>query len=430
MIFQHLSYLGAPFFRKPFPSFWKPSPCSSFHLPSWLTSRPLWRFVSPPSQFVSFSSVASSASPSSSPSPPTVGEAEPACPTHLHHQPVLLRSISSLLTDHLKERNKQPVVFVDGTVGAGGHSKEIITQLTPGRLRYLGVDRDPAAVALARAHVLPLFAQCPSNGEIVQAKFSQIPKLVEEKGLPKIDSLLLDLGVSSMQLNSADRGFSFSKEGPLDMRMSQKGESMLDIVSKLSEDEIATILSTYGEEKYAANIARFIKAYLQQGKLQTTADLQKICGRVYLHAETWIREKARANGQKASIHRMDPATRTFQALRIYVNDEMRELGLLLRTLPGIVAEGGRVGIISFHSLEDRMVKRAFRIWKDMGIVDLIPSRKAVTPSAEEVSSNPRSRSAKLRVCEFTSKIADEELLRTLPAASQREEAADVPDDDD
>ena len=280
-------------------------------------------------------------------------------------------------------------VYCDGTLGGAGHSQRILERSSPdGRL--IAVDRDRTALEAAREKLAPF----GDRVTFVHGTFGDLPALVSTP----VDGLLVDLGVSSPQLDRAERGFSFRREGPLDMRMDQSaGETARELCDRLSVDQLADMIRLYGEERYAGRIARTIKEAIDAGELHTTTELAARIADVVPS-----RERSK-----------DPATRTFQALRIAVNDELGEVERLLEALPSLLAPGGRAAIIAFHSLEDGLVKRRFREWsKEPNVpADLIEvmgqtlptfrtlTRKPIEPSDVEVQRNPRSRSAKLRVAE-------------------------------
>ncbi len=306
--------------------------------------------------------------------------------TRQAHISVLLAPVVALLAP------QSGAVIIDGTVGAGGHAAALLEAAGPdGRL--LGIDQDMSALALARARLAPFGARV----YLAHACFDRMAELAAEAGIEAADAILLDLGVSSMHLDDPARGFSFLRDGPLDMRMNPDGvgPSAEEIVNTWSESELADLIFRYGEDRLARSIARRI---VQARPLASTLALAQV---IEAAVPMRLREK---------IH---PATRTFQALRIAVNDE---LGALERVLPqaiGLLKPGGRLGVISFHSLEDRIVKQVFR---DESTDCLCPpeqpvctcghraslrliTRKPVTAEAAEVALNPRSRSAKLRVAE-------------------------------
>jgi 16S rRNA (cytosine1402-N4)-methyltransferase len=261
--------------------------------------------------------------------------------------------------------------YVDATLGGAGHTVALL-EAEP-RARIVGLDRDPAAIAAAEERLGPV----ADRVMLVRATFSRVREELDALGVPRADGLVADLGVSSPQLDEAERGMSFRREGPLDMRMDPgSGETAVELIDRLSDDELADVIYQYGEERRSRRIARSIKKALASGELQTTLDLRRAI--------------VRAVGP-ARVGGVDPATRTFQALRIAVNRELEELEALLASLPGVLAEGGVAAIISFHSLEDRLVKRAFQAvgWEPL-------TKKPLVASDEEQQQNPRSRSAKLR----------------------------------
>lgn len=308
--------------------------------------------------------------------------------TDTPHIPVLLDAV----LDGLRVHDLPDGRFVDGTVGAGGHAYAILDAAPNARL--LGLDRDPGALALARERL----SRFGSRVALRQTSYEQMGSLVPVwlGGGPGADGILLDLGLSSMQVDDPARGFAFSHEGPLDMRFdpTSAGPTAADIVNTWDEDEIADILYRYGEERNSRNIAR---AIVQARPLAGTWELAAVVARTQ-------------HGPRQKIH---PATRTFQALRIAVNDE---LGAIERTLPLIISllrPGGRLAVISFHSLEDRIVKQTFKTEATGCIcpppqpictcghvarVDLI-THKPLEASDDEIARNPRSRSAKLRIVE-------------------------------
>jgi 16S rRNA (cytosine1402-N4)-methyltransferase len=271
-------------------------------------------------------------------------------------------------------------VYCDATVGYGGHASRVLEQSAPdGRL--VGIDRDEAALQAARARLA-------AGGErvtLVHGAFSETRTILAACGAAPCDGLLCDLGVSSPQLDEPERGFSFRAAGPLDMRMDRsRGETALQALARLEQDELAQVLRDFGDERYAGRIARVILEAVVKGELHTTAELAALVA-----AAVPTRERHK-----------DPATRTFQALRLLVNDELGELDRLLADLPDLLKPGGRVVFIAFHSLEDRRVKLAFR-----GFAAKPDQRfrrltfKAQRPSDEEVARNPRARSARLRAVE-------------------------------
>lgn len=278
---------------------------------------------------------------------------------------------------------------MDATLGAGGHA-EALLQRAP-EMRLLGLDRDPEALALARARL----ARFGPRVELAEASFADLERVLE--GHPPPDGVLADLGVSSMQLDRGERGFSFRRDGPLDMRMSPNGPSAADIVATASAEELTRIFREYGEERMAAKIARGIVAERTRGPITSTRQLARIV--------------AGARGGRGG--KIDPATRVFQALRIEVNQELVALARFLAAAANRLNAGGRLAVIAYHSLEDRIVKEAFR--RDAGVCLCPPklprcvcgarrvlkvlTRRPVVPSEAERRANPRSRSARLRVAE-------------------------------
>jgi 16S rRNA (cytosine1402-N4)-methyltransferase len=263
-------------------------------------------------------------------------------------------------------------VYVDATLGGGGHTAALL-EAEP-RAKIVGIDRDPGAISAAEAWLAPL----ADRVRLVRGTFSQLREELDALGIARVDGVVADLGVSSPQLDDPERGMSFRREGPIDMRMDPaSGETALELIERLDDDALADVIFAYGEERRSRRIARSIRKAFAAGELRTTLDLR--------------RAVVRAVGP-ARVGGVDPATRTFQALRIAVNRELDQLNDLLDALPSCVAEGGVAAIISFHSLEDRIVKRAFA-----GPEWLPLTKKPQVASDEECAQNPRARSAKLRV---------------------------------
>ena len=294
--------------------------------------------------------------------------------TKPHHVPVLLDEVLQFL-------NVRPGgVIVDATVGLGGHSAEIAKRLgAQGKL--ICFDRDPEAMALARTRMDQVRAEV--SGEMPEVifepqAFSQAAGVIEPASL---DGLLADFGVSSLQLDEAHRGFSFRHEGPLDMRMdTRSGETAGQVVNQEDENELANLIYEFGEERRSRRIAR---AIVRARPISTTAELAQVIS-------------AAAPPMKGD--KIHPATRTFQALRIRVNNELGEIRSLLESAPSLLKPGGRLVLISFHSLEDRLVKDAFREAGHDGVLEVL-TRKPVVAQEQEEMRNPRSRSAKLRAAE-------------------------------
>jgi 16S rRNA (cytosine1402-N4)-methyltransferase len=306
---------------------------------------------------------------------------------HPQHLPVLLHEAVEALNIHTDG------VYVDGTFGRGGHSRAILQKLgKDGQL--IALDRDAQAIAAAQQIKDPRFTA-------VRSPFSQIAKILRDLGISKVAGVLLDIGVSSPQINEAVRGFSFKHDGPLDMRMDQsRGQTAAEFLATTSEQQLQEVIKNYGEERFAKQIARTLVAARADGQpLYTTRQLATLVANAVPKVEP---------GQ-------DPATRTFQALRIFLNQELEELSLALSHCAELLAPGGRLAVISFHSLEDRIVKRFIRSQQDRDDLPsnfpvraadlpqprLIAIGKAIKPNKQEITANPRSRSAVLRVAERT-----------------------------
>ena len=304
------------------------------------------------------------------------------------HRPVLLNECIEGL------RIRPEGVYIDGTLGRAGHSREIAARLTTGRL--IAIDRDQAALDAAPGR----FGDLMDRVTLIHDNFAAIPAVLDSLGLAGADGILLDLGVSSPQLDDAQRGFSYMQDAPLDMRMDQSQSlTAAEVVNGWSQQELREIISRYGEERYAAAIAAAVCRRREQRPIEGTLELVEI-----------IRSAMPAAALREKQH---PAKRTFQALRIAVNDE---LGAVAETMEGAIDRlnpGGRLCVISFHSLEDRIVKTAMAaaargctcppefpvcVCGNTPKVRLTP-RKPILPSAEEISDNPRARSAKLRICQ-------------------------------
>lgn len=284
------------------------------------------------------------------------------------HVPVLAAEIVEWL-------QPQPgQVFVDGTLGGGGHTRLLAERLSAdgGAGFVLALDRDPAAVAVAERNLAGLAVK------LAQANYAELPAVLDELGVDRVDGILLDLGLSSDQLADEKRGFSFDAAGPLDLRFdATQGESASALVARLPERELADLIFRLGEERYSRRIARRIVERRREQPIETAEQLARIV----------------RGCVPRSLDRIDPATRTFQALRIAVNGELESLATALASFPGRLRSGGRLAIISFHSLEDRLVKEAFR--SDERLDPL--TKKPLRASEAEIARNPRSRSAKLRV---------------------------------
>jgi 16S rRNA (cytosine1402-N4)-methyltransferase len=286
------------------------------------------------------------------------------------HTPVLVEEVLQWL------EVKPDGIYVDATLGAGGHSAAIAQRLVSGRL--ISLDQDERALELARENLKPW----KDRVVLVKSAFSRIAEVAHELGIPKVDGVLADLGVSSMQLDQSARGFSFREAGPLDMRMDAKGELTADeIVNQWSEKEIADLLYREADEHDSRRIA---KAIVRARPLRDTA-----------HLATTVAGARKQWGRQ----RLHPATKTFLALRIAVNREMEELGQFLSRTPATINPGGRWVVLSYHSREDRLVKHAFQEGERAGTLRVL-TRHVIQPSEAEQANNPRSRSAKLRCAEI------------------------------
>lgn len=283
------------------------------------------------------------------------------------HIPVLLAEILEWIAP-------QPGwVVADGTFGAGGHTAALAERVQPDGF-VVAVDRDPAAVTVAeqRRWGLPI--------KLAHASYRELPQILSEVGHPRVRGIVLDLGLSSDQLADRERGFSFESEGPLDMRFdTSAGEPTWQWLARVGETELARVIYEYGEERYSRRIARRIVAQ----RPEPIKSAKQLAGLI------------RSSVPRKHDERIDPATRSFQGIRIAVNGELDELASALRVLPDCLEVGGRLAIISFHSLEDRLVKNAFR--DDLRLNNL--TKKPITATETEIYENPRSRSAKLRVAE-------------------------------
>ncbi len=306
----------------------------------------------------------------------------------MRHQSVLLRECVRYL-------EIDPAgVYVDGTLGMGGHAEAVLEQLTTGRL--IGIDRDERALAFAGERL----ARFGARATLVKGNFGDLDSILDGLGVGKVNGMLFDLGVSSPQLDDKDRGFSYMQDAPLDMRMDERAPlTARQVLNTWSEAELRSIFWRYGEERYAGRIAEAVTAAREQAPIETTGQFVDIIRRTMPAAA--LREK------------QHPAKRCFQAVRIAVNDELGELERMLASAPDRLLTGGRMLVISFHSLEDRLVKEAIRKRENgctcppefpvctCGFVKTLRSvtRKPVTPGAEELQDNPRARSARLRIAE-------------------------------
>ena len=321
------------------------------------------------------------------------------------HVPVLVRPA----LEYLNVRDGG--VYIDGTFGAGGYARAM---LTAADARVIGIDRDHNAIAQGA----DLVQASGGRLSLTPARFSALEEIARTLGHDSVDGVVLDLGVSSMQLDQAERGFSFRRDGPLDMRMGADGPSAADVVALAPERELAAIISTLGEERHARAVARAIVAARRQAPILTTRALSEIVARV-VHV------------RPGSIH---PATRTFQALRIFVNEELTELAAGLQAAERILKPSGRLVVIAFHSLEDRIVKtflaersRTGGISRHRPNIEQAPTfflltKRPTMPAVKEITANPRARSAKLRAAERTAAAprdrAAAALLPRLPSLAE------------
>lgn len=284
------------------------------------------------------------------------------------HVPVLLGEVLHWLDP------KPGAVIVDGTLGGGGHARRLAERVGPAG-RLIGLDLDPEAIRAAGEDLAGLPV------ELVHANFCDLPEVLAALSIDAVDGILLDLGLSSVQLADASRGFSFSSDGPLDLRFDPtRGEPAWRLLNRLSSRHLADLIYRFGEERHSRRIARAIAEERRHGPITASAELAAIVRRCV---------------PRRPDDRIDPATRAFQALRIAVNDELRSLEIALRRLPGCLRPEGRLAVISFHSLEDRPVKTAFLADDRLDVL----TRRPVRPSETEITRNPRARSAKLRVAQ-------------------------------
>lgn len=324
--------------------------------------------------------------------PPAAAPAEPSGPgAPPAHVPVLREAVIAALAP------RDEAIYVDGTFGGGGYSEAL---LMAARCRVFGIDRDPEAIRRGRA----LLCRWAGRLTLVEGRFGDMERLLAPLTREPVAGIVLDLGVSSPQLDRPERGFSFRFDGPLDMRMSTSGESAAELVARLSESELAELIRRFGEERFARRIARGIVAARTRRPIRRTLELAEI-----------VRAAAPVSGPG-----IDPATRTFQALRIVVNDELGELDRGLAAAERLLPQGSRLAVVSFHSLEDRRVKLFLRrrSQESAGVSRHRPqpgaprapsfrllSRRAIRPDAAEVARNPRARGARLRAAERTAASA-------------------------
>lgn len=314
-----------------------------------------------------------------------------------YHQPIMVKEVLAGL------EVTSGGLYCDATAGGGGHSAAMLKACAPGG-KLIALDQDDAAINQCRQKL----EEFGPRALVIKANFGELAQVLKQAGASLVDGILVDLGVSSHQLDTPERGFSFSADGPLDMRMDQSsGESAAELIERLDEEELANVIYQLGEEPLSRKIARAIKQAQAAGELKGTAAL----GRVVAQAVGFRREQKRKGSGKKSIH---PATRTFQALRMAVNDELGALNQLLLTFTQVLKPGGRIAIISFHSLEDRAVKQRFN---ELATGCICPpglpicvcghrptlrvlTKRPIMAQEAELASNPRARSAKLRVAEL------------------------------
>ena len=269
-------------------------------------------------------------------------------------------------------------LFVDCTVGLGGHTQAL---LDAGATKVLGLDRDQQALDIARAAL----ARFGDRVELVHADYRDLERVLDERSIDGVNGTLADLGVSSMQLDADGRGFSFRRDEPLDMRMDRsRGETAADLLRTAAEDDIANAIFQFGEERYSRRVARAIVNTRREQPITTTGQLAAIVRRAVPHR---------------GYQRIDPATRTFQGLRIWVNRELDGMDAFLTAAAGRLLRGARLAVITFHSLEDRIVKHTFRALEKTGESLRVLTKRPMLPSEPEIDRNPRARSAKLRVLE-------------------------------
>jgi 16S rRNA (cytosine1402-N4)-methyltransferase len=290
------------------------------------------------------------------------------------HVPVMLEEVLGLL------RPQSGRIFVDCTLGLGGHAQEILLRASEDA-RLIGIDKDEDSLAQAKENL----ARFGNRVIFIKGDFRNLPEMLAEQGIAGADGIIFDLGVSSPQLDRPERGFSYQHDAPLDMRMDKTGMlTASDIVNGESKEQLRRIIFEYGEERWGSRIAEFIVAARQRKPIETTFELVEV-----------IKAAIPAGARREGPH---PAKRTFQALRIAVNDELGAIEEALLRVRDAMVPGGRVLVISFHSLEDRIVKQTFRRMKDAGKFELI-TRKPIIADASEIERNPRARSAKLRAAQ-------------------------------
>jgi len=311
----------------------------------------------------------------------------------MQHVPVLLNEVL-----HCFSTLDPDGTFVDVTLGLGGHSEALLSRHP--RIRLIGIDRDPRALQLAGERL----GKFGERVRLIEGRYEALIEILDKEKVDQVDGLLADLGVSSLQLDDPERGFSFRSDGPLDMRMGDRGTSAADLVNDLEESELADLIRTWGEEPMARRIARAIVSAREIARIETTTQLSDAIRSV----------------KKPQFGKIDPATLTFQALRIATNEEIEGLEQFLEAAVTRLAPGARIAVISFHSLEDRIVKKTFRRLEGecrcppgmpvcgcgaVKVIEVLTSRP-VTADEEEERLNPRSRSAKLRIAEKVTAVGE------------------------
>ena len=295
----------------------------------------------------------------------------PSTASEARHAPVLAAEVVAMLAP------QSDGIYVDCTLGLGGHTAAL---LEAGAARVIGFDRDEEALRIARDRL----QQWGERVEFEHADYRDLAAVLDRRGIGRVQGVLADLGVSSMQLDTAERGFSFRQSGPLDMRMDpSRGEPLSARLARVGETELADVIFRFGEERRSRRVARAVLAARERGELRNTGDLAAA---------------ARRGAGSGKWQRLDPATRTFQALRIWVNDELEGLDVFVSTAADRLAPNGRLAVIAFHSLEDRIVKQTMRRLAAEGTVGLV-TRRPVVPGEAELEANARARSARLRVVE-------------------------------
>lgn len=290
------------------------------------------------------------------------------------HNPVLTKEVISFL-------NPAPgQIIVDATIGGAGHSEQILRKITPGGM-LIGIDRDEEALRFASERLRPF----KGSFKLINKNFKYLKEILKDAGVSKANGIIFDFGISSMQMEAFERGFGIKNDGPLDMRMDRsQGVTAKDLVNRLRESELSEIIRDLGEERFHKRIAKKIVEERRRKEISTTAELSDII----LRSVPYSRNK----------YKIHPATRTFQAIRIKVNDELGSIEEALDALPDSLEKGARACVISFHSLEDRIAKNTFKEFKAAGLFSIL-TKKPIMADQNEVISNPRSRSAKLRVAE-------------------------------